>query len=684
MLSFVMVFAMIATNIPTATAASATEYYTDKNGNTIAKSTSSTTADEEVTEFDGYAYVSQSNETTYVYSHNDTHARYINGYPDGSVRADSSITRAETVQMLYNLFGSYFDAYVKMVYDGDINTLEANASGFSDVEKGTWYYNAVLTLNDMGVIKGYGDNTFRPDNYITRAEYCKIISLVDQLVLDETAEDNFKDISGHWARAYINAAAGKGWLQGYPDKTFRPDRYISRAEAVTLANAVMGRVTNSTPTGFTNPYNDVKNSHWAYLDIMEASDTHIASDWHNAGEEGITGLNIVTKRYIDTNNNEISETTTETIEATESKSINGYIYCGMTKVITYVYKEVEKVAIPSIIKTASVSQAEVGDKYIYTIELSNSAAATAAWKDVVLTDELSEYLTFAPDSVTTNGKSSNYTYDNRTLSVAVGDISIGQTVTVTFDVEIRTDAQSDTIFNTAIGTGGNGTARDTDNGVYVPLHQLTDTSQIYNMLMQGYEDGTFRPANTLSRAEAVQILYRILAISTGNKYQVTYTAANAFTDVTKDKYYYEALDFLVTSGAISTASDTFRPDDAITRAEYCTIFAKALDLTNTGSTTTMYTDLPTTHWAYNYIYAVLENGWIDANGTTFDPNGTIFRQDAARLVTNAQSGRLELAAQIDTSLYPSYSDVGTSHSYYRYIIAASISTDYLSDGTVID
>lgn len=188
------------------------------------------------------------------------HIWYVCGYPDGSFRPNANITRAEAATIFYRL---------KIAGATTTSTI----SEFSDVSEGAWYYEAVMYLARQNLVDGYGDGTFRPDANITRAEFATLAARYDELDLSE--ENPFPDVNGHWAEDYIASAVNKGWLEGYPNGTFRPDNDISRAEAVTLVNNVFDRRIQLTDIPEDVPhYTDLTESHWAYAAIIEASVTH--------------------------------------------------------------------------------------------------------------------------------------------------------------------------------------------------------------------------------------------------------------------------------------------------------------------------------------------------------------------------------------------------------------------------
>ena len=156
------------------------------------------------------------------------HFAYIVGYGNGEVRPQNNITRAEVATIFFRL----------MTDDvRDENLTKTNR--YSDVAATSWYNTAVSTLSSMGIITGYPDGTFRPNAAITRAEFAAIAARFDNDG-DKTAA-KFSDIATHWAKDEISIAYNNGWITGYPDGTFGPQRDITRAETMTLVNRVLNR-----------------------------------------------------------------------------------------------------------------------------------------------------------------------------------------------------------------------------------------------------------------------------------------------------------------------------------------------------------------------------------------------------------------------------------------------------------
>ena len=156
------------------------------------------------------------------------HFAYIVGYGNGEVRPQNNITRAEVATIFFRLLTDDVR---------DENLTKTNR--YSDVAATSWYNTAVSTLSSMGIITGYPDGTFRPNAAITRAEFAAIAARFDNDG-DKTAA-KFSDIATHWAKDEISIAYNNGWITGYPDGTFGPQRDITRAETMTLVNRVLNR-----------------------------------------------------------------------------------------------------------------------------------------------------------------------------------------------------------------------------------------------------------------------------------------------------------------------------------------------------------------------------------------------------------------------------------------------------------
>lgn len=193
----------------------------------------------------------------------DDHFAYVYGYPDGRVGPLNNITRAEVAAIFYRLLRK------------DIRMeSQTTENSFDDVPADAWYVTEVSTLARLGVFVGRTTDVFAPDAPITQAEFATVCARFDQ---SGAAEDrDFSDIGGHWAEQYIRQAAALGWVQGYPDGTFGPDRPITRVEAVTMINRVLRRNPDSKDDLLSGMkvWPDNPEGAWYYLEVQEATNGH--------------------------------------------------------------------------------------------------------------------------------------------------------------------------------------------------------------------------------------------------------------------------------------------------------------------------------------------------------------------------------------------------------------------------
>ena len=209
----------------------------------------------------------------------DDHYAYIVGGPDGTVRPNDSMTRAGVATIFFRLLKD-------SVRDANLLT----GCTYTDVPDGHWANTAISTMTGLDIVRGYDAAAFGPGDPITRAQFAAICARFD------TGKSNgsrtFSDIEGHWAKAYIERAAELGWISGFQDGTFRPDAYITRAQAVTMINRMLNRVPED-PSDLLpgmNVWPDCGPGDWFYLAIQEATNSH--DHRHKAGSyETWTSLN---------------------------------------------------------------------------------------------------------------------------------------------------------------------------------------------------------------------------------------------------------------------------------------------------------------------------------------------------------------------------------------------------------
>ena len=190
-----------------------------------------------------------------------SHVAIMNGYTDGSFKPNAQITRKEVAQVFYNLLKN--------------KDLETSAS-FQDVADSEWYATAVNAIAALEIVNGDGKGNFMPDKQITRAEF---VAICARFAKAATAKVSFSDVSSsHWASDEIATAIAYKWVEGYPDGTFRPDAAITRAEAATIVTRILDRDHTvkyiSNRVSALKTFTDVTADHWAYANIVEATNAH--------------------------------------------------------------------------------------------------------------------------------------------------------------------------------------------------------------------------------------------------------------------------------------------------------------------------------------------------------------------------------------------------------------------------
>ena len=192
------------------------------------------------------------------------HYAYIIGYGNNDVRPQNNITRAEVATIFFRL-----------LTDETRTANMTKSNGYNDVKDGDWFCCAVSTLSKMGIIKGYEDGSFKPNDPISRAEFAAIAARFDPN--GDKTPASFSDVTSHWAKDEISIAANHGWIKGYEDGSFKPDQKITRAETMTLVNRVLNRL----PETKDDLHKDMKTwvdnmdeTAWYYLAVQEATNSH--------------------------------------------------------------------------------------------------------------------------------------------------------------------------------------------------------------------------------------------------------------------------------------------------------------------------------------------------------------------------------------------------------------------------
>lgn len=198
------------------------------------------------------------------------HYAYIAGMGNGKFEPNGNLTRAQAATMLAQLSEGFAG--------------QSGTTNFTDVTAGDWFHNFIAYAAGEEMVSGYPDNTFKPNGNITRAEFsamlCRFIGAAD-----ETMENTFSDCAGHWAANDIAVLSSKGIVSGYVDGSFKPNQTITRAEAVTMINSAVGRTPVQASVienlgNYGNPFSDVTPDNWAYYQILESAINHNSEDFH--------------------------------------------------------------------------------------------------------------------------------------------------------------------------------------------------------------------------------------------------------------------------------------------------------------------------------------------------------------------------------------------------------------------
>ena len=193
----------------------------------------------------------------------EKHEAYIVGRSGGLVAPEEDITRAEVVTI-----------FCRLLTEESRSRFATTQNPLPDGSTEDWFFTAATPMAKPGIVEGRPDGQFAPADTITRGEFAAMAARF--LSKTYTGENHFSDVEGHWAAEYVDRAAQAGWIKGYPDGTFRPDDYITRAEAISLVNAVLGRAPHKEHLldGMITWPDNMDEATWYYLDIQEATNSH--------------------------------------------------------------------------------------------------------------------------------------------------------------------------------------------------------------------------------------------------------------------------------------------------------------------------------------------------------------------------------------------------------------------------
>ncbi len=465
------------------------------------------------------------------------HTAYITGVGNAQFSPGGKLTRAEAVTMLYGLLA-------------DKSKGEFPCE-FADVTPDKWYYTQITTLASLNLIDCDGGN-FGPNEAITRAEFAELVS---RLVPLSDVESGFPDVSRDSEYyAAVATCQEQGWVAGYEDGTFRPDNTLTRAEAVVIYNNIMNRAIDEDVVANHGDqlryFRDVSTSSWYYKAVMEASMDHTAS-YDEAGVEHWTSA----------------------------------VY---TTTVTYV------------IGTSSTTEK------VYP----GNTPVSVPTKD-------------------SDGKTISRWIDSKT-----GSFAIPSTVT----------------------------AVEGQNLTYTAWYSpsLTTTHSVYTV---GYGDGTFRPNNYLTRAEAVVMVYALLSDQTKGSYPCT------FADVSSGDWYYTALTTLASKKLIDCDGGYYYPGSTMTRGEFAELVSRLTLLDTSG---TAFSDVDASNPHYAAIMACAKQGWVAGyEDGTFRPDNGLTRAEAVTILNKIQGRTGDATNEKLMDSRFTFSDVAVGAWYFVSVMEAS-------------
>ena len=472
------------------------------------------------------------------------HFAYMTGYTNGTFGPNKSLTWAQISSILYSLLA-----------DQSMGTYPYT---YTDVKPGVWYYQAVSVLASRGILECDGGK-LNPNQEISRADFVTVV--VRLAGVDDTATCEFTDVSPT-SSSYpaIATAVQRGWISGYEDHTFRPNASLTRAQTVTVLNQVLGRQIDKAVLASATDlrsFPDVAKTAWFYAAVMEATIDH----------DGV-------------NNGDGTETW------------NSYTH-----------------------------------SYVITLKYSGTSTTQLV-------------------------------YEGLKPTVPQKDKS-GKTIThwMAADGTIANPAKTP-VYGPAVYTAWYAPSLITAHKQYV----------------SGYDGKKFGPNRALTRAQAVTLLYGLLAD------QKKGTCACTFTDVKSGAWYYNAVTIVASKGLI-TAGGAFRPNDVMTRVEFVEMVTRLTTYT-AGNVT--FTDVPADHPYYDAIATALAKGWITGfDDGTFRPQGTLTRAQAVIIFNNilGRTGDKTTEQQMDSRY--TFTDVAKSAWYYQAIMETATTHSYkkTSSGT---
>lgn len=682
------------------------------------------------------------------------HIHFVRGYPDGSFRPDNYITRAEVATIIAR----------SCLEDFEEGHDYGNPGGYSDIGTKRWYTSAVSYCSMAGVFAGYPDGTFRPNEYITRQELALVVGRLAGLRVNMGLPFEDADTVNKWARDGVYTCYILGYVDGYKDGTFRPKNDITRAETVKIFNGYLNRGVDAKGLEGMTPFQldasagsyqingtteyltweDVPEKHWAYYEIIEASNDH---DFHWPEDENDTSKKDAPPEdwdavYIEAEwryrttyaitwsvaEGMVAETTTKVglnkaPVAPEVTADEGRVFLGWalteggevvdltTMVITGAQTfygvfaddgtEPEKKTFTVSFETGEWAYLE-GESTVTVEEngvLTTMPAAIATeghlfhgWSltiggevvdptTIIVTEDLTFY------AVCEEKSAEPKTFIVTFVSGEQGDLT-GDTMMAVEEGSFLTDLPAVTVregyefLGWALAEGGQAVdplqLNILEDTLFYALYEeqaqtqpeTPDTFYIVKAYIDGYEDGTFRPKEHITRAVVAGMIARAYGsdFDESRDYDLS-----AVSDISPDHPAAKAIGYCLEKGYFSGYPDgTFAPDGTMTRQEFAVVIAKLAGVQENQGLP--FTDADSINkWARDYVYTVYVNGWITGyNDGTFKPKNLITRAEAVKIF-NAFLGRSTTKESFDyvTEFDHVWSDFSAKNWAYPDIMEAT-------------
>lgn len=622
------------------------------------------------------------------------HAHYVIGFPDGTFGPDHPITRGQVATIIAR-------ACLEDFAEGSDY---GNPGNYNDVEE-HWANSAIAFCSLKGVFTGYEDGTFRPDRYISRQELAAVVARLAGVQPNEGL--NFVDSGdvANWALNGVYTNVANGWVNGYEDNTFRPLNDITRAETVKIFNGYLHRGVDAeglsdlteyvhsgvaSNTGSGNEENkeymtwpDVSKSHWAYFEVIEAANDH-DFHWKDATqavppEHWDAAFIDDVWRYYDNENDGGEDVGKETPVFTVTYVVNGHgvTYSNTTEQVK-IYESPSVEGLPAVVVDEGYYLAGWSEKdpAIHELTEDDIVDPTAHYieGDKTFYAVFKSFEEYVPETVivtyvvSKNGE----TYDAITSEVVWNTMPEQGTIPVAvadagfiFAGWSDTDPSSGNV--TLVDPASTVVTEDrTFYAVFQPTQQPSEPV-VYarTKYIGGFEDGTFRPDEAITRAAVAKIIAELL------RYDASQTYDADFVDL-ENHWAKNVIAYCVQRGVMGGYEDgTFRPDGAITRQEFAVIISRlAGTQSNEGLT---FTDVDAiAPWALDGVYTAYVHGWINGyEDGTFLPEKVMTRAETVKIF-NAYLGRNANVEEINTTTgYTVWNDVPATHWAYYEIVEAS-------------